>query len=151
MDLEKYSVWNSEDHKGYVFYSEGPNGTIKKSVEYRQLMDWDKNIYNLFFGDWDEKKQRVDDAVASNNGDRDKVLASVAQTVLMFTKKNPEIFVYAEGSNPSRTRLYQMTINKYLTDITRFFDIYGFRNNKWEPFKSARNYEAFLAKAKQKS
>jgi len=68
--------------------------------------------YNLCFGDWNEKTQSIDDSSVTNNGDIEKVLATVASIVLNFTIFFPEAVVHAEGRSLARTRRYQMAINK---------------------------------------
>jgi hypothetical protein len=40
------------------------------------------NFFNLSFGDWNEELQKLDDSTRSNNGDRDKVLTTVAYTAM---------------------------------------------------------------------
>jgi hypothetical protein len=148
MNLDKYSIVARNDHMSYEFYSEGPKGLIKKVILYKKL-DWDKNIFSLGFGDWDEKTQNVDDKVTSNNSDRDKVLATVAATVLDFAKRNPGAIVYAEGATPSRTRLYQMGIRAHWSEINMQFDIRGYRQGEWETFHPGNNYEAFAVRIKE--
>jgi hypothetical protein len=148
MQLETYSIVSTDEHKFYEFYSEGPKGRIKKVVIYRKAIGLRDNIFNLAFGDWDEKFQRLDDRVVSNNNDRQKILATVASTVLQFMKYHPDAIVYAEGSTPSRTRLYQMGITAYLSEISKHLDVYGFRLEDWEPFQPGKNFEAFAVKIK---
>jgi hypothetical protein len=63
----------------------------------------------------------VDDSIRSNNGDRDKVLATVAFTALDFTDEFPEALIVMEGSTSARTRLYQMGIGNNLLDNQRKF------------------------------
>ena len=82
------------------------------------------------------------------NNDRQKILATVASTVIAFIKYHPGAIIYAEGSIPSRTRLYQMGITAYWHEITKQFDILGFRLENWEPFQPGRSYEAFAVKIK---
>jgi hypothetical protein len=144
MNLDKYEFVANDDHKSYEFDSEGPKGLIKKAVIYKRLAQWNENVFNLEFGDWDERTQNIDYNVKSNNNDRDKILATVAATVLDFTALNPTAIVYAVGATPSRTRLYQMGINTYWDEISKEFAIYGFRQGYWEPFQQGRNYEAFV-------
>lgn len=55
MNMEKYSVVSDNNHITYEFLSQGPRGTIKKVVFYQEI---EENIFNLAFGDWDEKKQK---------------------------------------------------------------------------------------------
>jgi hypothetical protein len=148
MNLEKYSIVVNQDHRSYEFYSEGPKGRIKKIIYYQLMTKWGDNIYNLAFGDWIENSKKVNDKVISNNNDRQKILATVASTVLDFIQYHPDSYVYAEGSTASRTRLYQMGIAAYWDEITQEFEIYGFRLGDWEPFQSGINYEAFAVKIK---
>ena len=145
MNLEKYSVITDGDHSTYEFLSEGPKGTIKKVVFYQKL---EENIFNLAFGDWDEKEQRINDKIRSNNSDRDKVLATVASTVIDFIKHHPGAVLLAQGSTPARTRLYQMGILENLDEIGKLFDIIGFTDGTWEPFREGKNYEELALKAK---
>ena len=88
MNASKYSVVSDNNHETYEFLSEGPNGTIKKVVLYQEIED---DIFNLAFGDWDEDNQRIDDRARTNNNDLDKVLATVASTVIDFIKHHPGV------------------------------------------------------------
>jgi len=145
MNLEKYSVTSDYAHLAYEFLSEGPNGTIKKVILYQEI---DHDVFNLAFGDWNEIEQRIDDEVRSNNNDRDKVLATVASTVIDFIKYYPNAQIFAKGITPGKTRLYQMGINSNWNDISELFEVQGNFKGKWEVFKRNKNYQAFALKAK---
>lgn len=145
MNIDKYPVFSGKDHVTYEFLSEGPNGTIKKVVIYQEI---ETGIFNLAFGDWDEAKQKIDDKTRSNNNDKDKVLATVASTVIDFIKHYPDAVIVAEGITSAKTRLYQMGINQNWHEVHKLFDIEGFSKDGWEPFKPGRNYEAFTVKAR---
>jgi hypothetical protein len=120
-------------------------GRIKKGVFFTKIGD---NFFNLGFGDWNEESQDLDDSSRSNNGDRDKVLATVAFTALDFTNQFPDARIVAEGSTPARTRLYQMGIADNLLEIIENFEVRGLLDNIWEPFQRGRNYTAFLINRK---
>jgi hypothetical protein len=107
MNQPKYPVVASDDPFMYVFFSEGPRGSIQKGIIYSPL---EKDLFNLGFGDWSKERLELDDFSRSNNGDRDKVLATVAFTALDFTNQFPNAQIVVEGSTPARTRLYQMSI-----------------------------------------
>lgn len=145
MKYSKYPFTVGEAHTKYEFTSEGPKGSIVKTVVYAQIRS---GIFNLSFGDWNTAIDKMDDSIKSNNGDRDKVLATVAATALEFTNKYPGALIYTEGSTPARTRLYQMAIANNLEEISENFEIEGYISRIWEPFQKARNYEAFLVKRK---
>ena len=125
-NLEKYEFYTSVNFLDYEFYSRGPKGVIRKIVRYRQLFSDNTSYFNLGFGDWNEYENRINDFVATNNGDSEKVLVTVAYTVVQFTEYYPDAIMYAEGSTPSRTRLYQMGINKFWNEIEQDFNLYGF-------------------------
>ena len=128
----------------FEFESDGPRGKIKKGITYTLQNEGGFVHYNLGFGDLDEYTGEVNDLSISNNGDRDKILATVAATVLKFTENVPDALVYAEGSTPVRTRLYQMGIASNLEDINCFLQVYGLVEGKWYVFEKNVNYEAFI-------
>jgi hypothetical protein len=150
MNLEKYVYTVDETFTRFEFDSHGPKGTIKKSVQYAEMprLESDIPMFNLGFGDWDDNVEKIDDRRTSGNADRDKVLATVANTALDLTNRLGNVFIHAKGSTPARTRLYQMSINANLEEIECLFDIYGFTSERWEKFKLGINYSAFLARRK---
>ena len=141
MRYPRYPIVMSDDACLYIFFSEGPRGKIKKGVQYSRI---GKNLFNLSFGDWTEGLEELDDSSRSNNGDRDKVLVTVAYTAMSFTQAFPDAQIFITGSTAARTRLYQMGIAANLQEIRQNFEIQAFANEVWEPFLVERNYEAFL-------
>ncbi|MBO9565678.1 MAG: hypothetical protein J7621_23080 [Niastella sp.] len=149
MNFERYDYKANKSFLDYEFYSEGPKGVIKKIVRFTLVTVPSFSYYNLGFGDWNEEQGKIDDFVISNNLDAERVLATVAATVMDFTANYPDATVYAEGSCPARTRRYQMGINKYWTEVNIFFDVYGLVENQgFIPFKQGCNYKAFVVKRK---
>lgn len=148
MHLEKYEYTADPQHTRFKFESTGPNGVIKKAVDYALIPSFaildGRPVINLGFGDWDEKNNRIDDTKLSNNKDKDKILSTVASTVLAFVEKYGNLPVYAEGNTPAKTRFYQMSINAYWPEIDQLFSVYGFLKGEWLEFKPGVNYEAFL-------
>jgi hypothetical protein len=145
MNLPKYPVEADDENFIYQFFSEGPKGRIKKAVIYSQI---DANFFNLAFGDWNETLNKLDDSIRSNNGDRDKVLATVASTAIHFTDRFHQVEIFTEGSTPARTRLYQMGIGHNLKEISEDFEVQGYMAGEWRTFQKDANYEAFLIKRK---
>lgn len=148
MKEEKYSFNKLSEEYYYEFFSEGPKGTIKKVVRFRLIQELPTRMYNLGFGDWNEEKGDVDDMVATNNQDRQIVLATIADTVLDFTSSHPDAFVFAQGSTTARTRLYQMGISAFWDEIGALFLVLAYWDDEWQPFEKGKNYEAFLIKRK---
>jgi hypothetical protein len=147
MHLDKYSLQSGEQLQVFEFTSTGVKGNIKKLVQYTPTNY--KDLYNLGFGDKNEITGELDDNVISNNGDSEKVLATVVATLYAFVEKHPEAMVYAKGSTHSRTRLYRAGISKYLELIQEDFKIYGQLENHWQEFEKDVDYIAFLVQLKQ--
>ncbi|HEY6502812.1 MAG TPA: hypothetical protein VIZ28_02445 [Chitinophagaceae bacterium] len=146
MKLPKYPLKAEKSLMVFEFTSEGPRGQIKKLVKYSETNL--KDLYNLAFGDKDDKTSEINDKIISNNGDSDMVLATVVATVYAFTDKYPDAWVFATGSTKARTRLYRIGITKYLLEIKRDFQVFGLKDEEWEPFGKDVIYEAFLVKRK---
>jgi len=148
MNLNHYNCLISNDSLNYLFCSEGPNGKIRKAILFNLVSLPNTSYYNLSFGDLNESGE-LDDFVTSNNHDTEKVLATVAHAVVIFTNKYPDAVVFVEGSTASRTRRYQMGINKFWKEIEPVFKVFGYtEGNGFEPFKPGINYSAFAAKRK---
>ena len=150
MHLDRYVFKVSPDYFEYEFYSQGPKGRIKKIVRFDPFeTDDGQPIINLAFGDWNEQTRSIDDGIATNNEDADKVLATVAHIVLDFTNRFPEAVIYAAGSTAARTRKYQMGISKYYTDICSLFHVFGITEfNNTQVFIKNINYTGFLIRRK---
>ncbi|TAG95650.1 MAG: hypothetical protein EAZ20_00160 [Bacteroidetes bacterium] len=146
MKLHRYEYLTEGNAELYKFTSVGPNGEIKKLVVYSPMLEDD--IYNLAFGDYNETTDLIDDKVATNNDDSQKVLATVASTLYVFTNKHPNIWIYATGSTASRTRLYRMGINKYYDIVVNDFEIMGEYKNEWENYMFGKDYQAFAVHRK---
>ena len=67
MDLKGYKYKTNESCLDYEFFSEGPNGKIKKIVRFTPRNAGGVTYFNLGFGDWNETKKRIDDRIISNN------------------------------------------------------------------------------------
>lgn len=147
MNLPRYEYYASSDQQYFSFYSDGPNGHIKKVVVYSKMNN-DPVVFNLAFGDEDPVTHQINDDTRTNNDDRDLVLATVAITVNEFSERHGNHYIYAVGRTPARTRLYQMSIARLLDEIKQDFEILGFVEDNWRDFERNVNYEAFLVKRK---
>ncbi len=149
MKYSKYEYSTEDLLMYYEFVSEGPKGKIKKLVEYSATTI--ENVYNLAFGDYDEAIKGINDISITNNGDSQKVLATVASTVYAFTGRYRNAWVHVTGSTNVRTRLYRMGITNNLIEIAEDFFVFGLREDKWEEFIVGEDYEAFLVTRKNKN
>jgi hypothetical protein len=99
-----YEVGISEDFQTFEFESVGIKGKITKVVRFSEINV--KGYYNLGFGDKDPITNFISDLTVSNNGDSQKVLATVAAILFAFTDRYPEATVIDTRSTETRTRLY---------------------------------------------
>ncbi len=79
-------------------------------------------INNLAFGDKNHLTGEIDDRIVTDNGDSEKVLATVVAAVYSFCDHFPDVWIYATGSTAARTRLYKMGINKYFDVVQADFE-----------------------------
>ena len=144
MLFPRYELATDEKLKVFEFVSVGKKGEISKVIQYSTTNL--NNFYNLGFGDKDVKTGEVNDKIVSDNGDSQKVLATVVASVYAFTDRYSGAWIYATGSTKSRTRLYRIGITNNLAEIEADFEIYGLKNDEWQEFKKGVDYQAFLVR-----
>ncbi|MEZ0543179.1 DUF6934 family protein [Fibrella arboris] len=143
MKLDKYSLKAEQSLTVFEFVSEGPKGMIRKLIQFQQTNR--PNLYNLAFGDKNAQTGEIDDLVISNNGDTDKVLATVVAALYAFFEKYPDAYVYATGSTVARTRLYRMGITRFYDEVVEDFDLYGQVGDEFVVFEVGKEYDGFIA------
>jgi hypothetical protein len=144
MKLPRYELKAEKSLMVFEFISEGTKGQIPKLIKYSETNL--KDMYNLAFGDKNPESGEIDDKTVSNNGDSEKVLATVVATVYAFSDKYPDSWIFATGSTKARTRLYRMGITRYIDEIKN--EIFGLKENEWEMFHKEVEYDAFLVRRK---
>jgi hypothetical protein len=145
MNLEKYDTLVTEDLLSFSFISVGPKGKIQKLVVYQHV---EGPLYNLAFGDKNSELGTIDDLVITDNQDTEKVLATVASTIFDFFAVHSGTIVIAQGSTPSRTRLYRRYLARFFEFIDQEFLLYGELDGEIERFIKGKNYRAFLISKK---
>ena len=152
MNYDHYAdVRFTQDYQLFLFDSVGPKGKLKKAVIYSELKDF-PGIYNIGLGTIkmdDNGKEYIDGSEISDNGDRNKILATVALTALEFINKHPDSKIYLTGIDKARTRLYQMAINHAYEDLCYTFTIQGDLSENegvydLHPFTRNVNYTGFV-------
>ncbi len=146
MKHEAYSNFKATDDFSVVdFMSEGKKGRIpKRIVFYATELE---NVYNLAFGDMDENGE-INDQCISDNGDRNKILATVANVTKKYAERYPDRLIFFQGSTNERTRLYRMAVGLNLKELSEQFDIYAYVNEEIMLFKQDLPITAFLIKKK---
>jgi hypothetical protein len=146
MKLDHYELIVGHDLFSFEFVSEGKCKVIK-GIDFQKMHL--SNLYNLAFGDINLDTGELDDLVVTNNGDAEKVLATIVAAVYAFTEKHPEAWVYATGSTKARTRLYRMGLNKYFDVVKEKFIMFGERHNGgMEFYEKGKDYFAFAVHRK---
>jgi hypothetical protein len=144
MKEESYdNIRESNDVNDFDFISVGTKGNIHKRIRFCQTpID---NVVELMFGDAIGSHD-VNYYSVTNNGDRDKILLTVARATRIFLEVNPEKTAYFVGSTHARTRLYKIAISLNLDLLLKDYEIFGFYENQWLPFKKNLNPSAFYVK-----
>lgn len=147
MKLDRYELKADEPLTTYEFLSEGPKGKIQKIIQF-SLVNQIDNVYNLALGDKNYLTGEIDDRIVTDNGDSEKVLATVVAAVYAFCEYFPGVWIYATGSTAARTRLYKMGINKYFDIVESDFKMYGQTQSEWESYIKGKDYQAFVIQRK---
>jgi hypothetical protein len=144
MEWESYELKRTKDSLQYKFDSEGPKGRITKAVRFQHIPELGREVYNLAFGDYDEATDRIDDKIVSHNGDRERILYTIADAVIDFFKQRPLGIILIRGTSKPRVRLYQIKIANFWTEIKTHYDVLGNYQGRWVPFEKGVNYEEFV-------
>lgn len=86
MKLDRYHLKADETLRVFEFISAGPKGAIRKIIHFQRT--YTPGLYNLAFGDKHPITGEIDDLAITNNGDTDKVLATVVAALYTFLDKN---------------------------------------------------------------
>ena len=100
---ESYPLKYPDDLSSFDFVSVGKNGKILKRIVFNPTET--DNVYSLLFGDV-IKTNQINDLSVSDNGDRHKILGTIAAAIDRYTERYPERTIYFIASSDGRTRLY---------------------------------------------
>ena len=146
----KYEIYSdivvSEDFSVFDFISRDKHGDILKRVAFSKTSEY--KVYTLALGDVDEDN-KMDIYTVTDNGDRNKVLATVAAIIEAYTQKFPDRWILFEGSTKERNRLYRMAIGINLGDLSMLYDIWAVQGNQQVPFSKSLPASSFLIKRKK--
>jgi hypothetical protein len=147
MKYETYEGAVANDLSSFDFTSIGRKGRVKKRILFMSTNKSD--LFNLAMGDVTDDGDKFDDKVVTDNGDRDKILATIAKAVSLYTERYPERSIYFRGNTEARTRLYRMAIATHIGELSERFVIYG-ELADWDlqPFAVGMPYRAFLIQRK---
>lgn len=124
----------------YTFVSEGPR-PVTKLVAYAETDEPD--LFNLSLADI-EADGIPNYLSVRNNGDLERIMATVAQTLLAFFRHHPTATVAFSGSTPARIRLYQAVLAREVRAASTDFIILGLRGEDLEPLQPNHTYDGFV-------
>lgn len=142
MELERYQILTSRNQKVYEFTSVGSKGHVLKRITFSKMTT--TNLFNLALGDVDKETGKVNYDIITNNGDRNKILATVAASIHTFFSRYPDYAIHLTGNTPSRTRLYQIAITTYFDELSLDFHILGKLKGEVLRLQKGVNFEAFF-------
>ena len=135
----KYEIYTefkiADNYEVFEFKSIGKKGVIPKRIEFTPTEL--PNIFNLAFGDVGTDNE-IDDYCISDNGDRNKVLATIAYVIEIYLQMYPDRLIYFRGS--TQERLYRMAVGLNFDELSTRFDIYAEQSDDFIPFR--KNIEA---------
>ena len=100
MKLETYTLESDADKTIFEFVSEGPKGNIYKLIFFQRTEIF--QFYNLAFCDKTVGKD-INDLAVSNNGDTEKILATIIKALYAFFDTTPKsLFTQQEVHQPAR-------------------------------------------------
>ena len=137
----------ADDLSTFEFLSVGRRGKFLKLIVFRPT-EYD-NLFNLVFGDM-TTGGRLDVNSISDNGDRNKILATIFSAIDKYTKRYPERMIYFTGSTEARTRLYRMAIGLHLEELSLTYEIFAQMKSQDQFIKFQKNMEisAFVIRRK---
>jgi hypothetical protein len=142
MKDEVYELRYPDDLRTFDFVSVGKNGRIPKRIAFKPTET--ENAYNLSFGDVTETNG-IDDTSVSNNGDRNKILATIVLAVDRYTERYPGRTIYFIASTDARTRLYRMVIGLHWEELSAKYFIFADADSEdeWVLFQKDMEITAF--------
>ncbi|WP_394992081.1 DUF6934 family protein [Emticicia sp.] len=148
MEQPFYEFQILDDAFRYEFFSTGKGQTIKKIIIYKKTDS--TQFYNLILADiMPDGSLSVTNV--SNNDDMEAILATVAQTMLIFFEKYKRAIILFSGSTAARTRLYQIAISREFDKVSDILNIFGILGGEEaEPFQKNKNYIGFAISQKSK-
>ena len=146
MKYEAYSEVNfSKDLSVAIFISKGKNVQIPKIIAFTTTEL--NNVYNLELCNIDEDGE-LDDSKKSNNGDRNKILATVYCAIDTYTQKYPERTIVFSGNTEGKNRLYRMAIGLNFEELSTRFEIFVLVGEELLVFSRNVDVNAFVIKRK---
>lgn len=141
---ESYPYRTDSEKEVYFFESIGPKGQIGKMIQFDFMGE---NTWNLAFGDRLDG-HHFDDSANSNNGDLVKIMATVAETIRVFSERWPNRMIHIQPLDEKRKRLYNAIFSRHFHHIEADFYIFGELAAQLHSYRPERIFDRFLLVSK---
>jgi hypothetical protein len=130
----------------FRFISEGVPAHITKEIRFAELPD--SGMYSIHMGDIKQNGD-FDPFAISNNGDRNRVLATVFRAIEMYTEKYPARSILIGSLTKQRARLFRIAIGANMKILSRVFTILEVHEGRFSPFKPNTDSTIFHLRRKK--
>jgi hypothetical protein len=148
MDYEPYmDLVALPDLSVFQFISEGPWGRITKQIHFSLLFK--PGIYMLQLGDI-TKYGGFDRSAISNNGDKNRIMATVIQAIEVFTERYPDRSIRIWSLSAERSRLFRIAIGSNFRQLSEKFAIKAMAREGFLLFKKdidSANFELWCKRS----
>ncbi|AYB32585.1 DUF6934 family protein [Chryseolinea soli] len=107
MNSEHYPLRASDDYLSYSFLSLGHRGPILKVITFDPIEAEPHQVFNLSLADTVNATKQIRDDVISDNGDKNKIIETVAESINIFSGHYFKAYILIRGNSSSRNRMYQ--------------------------------------------
>lgn len=148
MQAESYPFQSDDDRLYFEFWSVGSRKTIRKVVLFTEF-PYKKRLFNLALLDVLPDGELSDIVMSRNNLDLKKVMATVSQCIRLFLERYPDAEIKIEGNTPAKNRLYRIVLARELSNIVKYYEIYGDNGSFAEPFERNKHYKVYILKLRK--
>ncbi|MEO6282113.1 MAG: hypothetical protein ABIN80_29555 [Dyadobacter sp.] len=139
MNESSYEFTVLKEAHRFDFVSKGPINIVKSIVYFKTT---DPYLVTLSMGN-PLPNGVLDVLTINDNGDRNKILATVIRSIGVFLNIHPDHTVMFSGSTPARTRLYKMVISKELHQLQNSYLVQGITESSIEVLIRVTTTSAF--------
>ncbi|SEI66020.1 hypothetical protein SAMN05216327_103107 [Dyadobacter sp. SG02] len=149
MQSEFYPFQSDNDQLYFEFVSVSFERTIRKAVLFTEFPH-SNGLFNLALLDVLPNGELSDIASPENNLDLEKVMSTVSECLRIFLERYPYAEIKIQGNTPAKSRLYRMVLGKELSNIQKYYEIYGDSGTVVEPFELNKTYQVYILKLRQR-
>lgn len=148
MKHKSYDVLKiTDDLSIFEFISIGQRGHVHKRIVF--MPSNRPEVRSLALLDKDMATGEFIDTSISDNGDRNKILATVEHAIDAYTQKYPDRWIHFKGNTAQRTRLYRMAVGINFDELSLKYNVYAVTGGNVIPFSKNMDLDGFLITRKK--